>query len=88
MNNNEFDSRFVTDPFKRKLFLDTFMSFMTTKDLQDIFKAAEKLEIEDFKTRPAVDVLYDIACKLCVFEKEIVTPNKIMDKIHEYLTSQ
>lgn len=84
---DSFDSRFVTDLKKRKEFLDSFMANMTPKDLQMIIKAAEKLEIPEHKTRPAVDVLYDIAVKLSILEKEIISPQKILDRVKDYINN-
>lgn len=57
---------------------------ITNSDLRLIADAAQKLEIE-LGTRSAVDVLYDIACRLSIFEAELVSPEAIMKKVKDYL---
>ena len=84
---DSFDSRFVKEPTMVKAFFDLFMGKMTPKDLKDILEVAKRLEIEDYGTRPAVDILYEVACKLSILEAEIITPSHIMDKVREYLAN-
>lgn len=83
---NTFDFRFGTIESKKER-LDKIFMYFTTKELQDIMKCAEKLKIENYCTRPAVDVLFDIAGKLSILEAEIVSPTFIMQKIRTYLES-
>ena len=85
MQANSFDTRFVTEPALRRAFLDLFMQYLQPKDLFLIKSAAIRLEIPDWETKPAVDTLYDIACRLAVFEPEVCSPELIMEKIKLFL---
>lgn len=87
MRDFAFDTRFVVEPSARKVFLSRWCMKFTVQDLKDILKCAEKLEIPEYCTRPTVDVLFDIATKLTLFEAEIVAPQDILDRIRIYLES-
>jgi hypothetical protein len=86
INDSSFDTRFCVEPSARKVFLGEWVRMkFTTQDLKDIINCADKLEIPEYCTRPTVDVLYDIAVKLTLFEAEVVHPTMIMDRIREYI---
>lgn len=88
INDYHFDTRFCVEPSARKVFLAIWIEMkFTTQDLKDIMNCADKLEITDYCTRPTVDVLYDIAEKLTLFESEIVEPHLVMNRIRTYLKS-
>ena len=57
----------------------------TLEDLKLIKAAAIKLGISGIDTRPTVDIVYDVAMKLTIFENDIVSPDLVMDKIREYV---
>ena len=61
------------------------MASCIVKDLQMIKTAAIKLDIPDWKTKPTVDTVYEIALRLSIFESDIVSPTLVMDKIKEYV---
>ena len=88
MARESFDGRFRPGIDTIKYILIGWLECMfTIKDLQDMLKCAEKLEIPDYCTKPTVDVLYEIAEKLSVLDAEIVSPLVIMDRIRSYLES-
>jgi len=85
MRDLNFDGRFLKSEPLIKVTFALWIEKMTTEDLNKIMLAAEKLEIVEYKIRPAVDVLYDIASRLSILEAEIVSPHSIMKKVNEYL---
>lgn len=85
MMNNNFRSAFVLSKRNVLEYFNDWMMPMTPAQLDKIIQVAKKLDIEDYLKRPAVDVLYDIACKLSILEVDIVSPSLILDKIDEYL---
>lgn len=81
----KWDFRFLSIDKKKDALGKIIIMAFTTEDLQKVSECARKLKIPDYTTRPAVDVLYDIAAKLSILEAEIVSPLVVMDKIKEYL---
>ena len=80
----QFDFRFGDITSKKQRLEQICMEF-TVDNLKQIMKCAERLEIEGWKHRATVDVLYEIAVKLSLLEVEVISPSKIMDRIDEYL---
>ena len=85
MNNDlSMDFRFLVN---KKAYLEKCFMAFGIKELLKIKEIAKKLEIPNYETMPAVDVLYEIAIRLSLLEVEIVSPEYIMHKIDEYLAS-
>lgn len=76
------DFRFLVD---KKEFLERCINAMTVAEVRRIMDAAEKLEIPEYRTRPAVDVLFEIASKLSFIDSERVSPVRIMEAIDNFL---
>ena len=81
----KWDFRFLSIDKKKDALGKIIIMAFTTEDLKMIMQCAEKLKIPDYCTRPAVDVLYDIAGRLSILEAEIVSPFLILDKIKEFM---
>ena len=84
MISDNIDFRFIIN---KKGLLEKFINAMTVEELRKIIVVAEKLKIPRHETRPAVDVLFDIAGRLSILEIERISPQLIMQKIDNFLES-